>query len=123
MTHDAHLFFESPQDCINACKILESCKIGEKRFFHVERYDSDPNKLFYMISFTDPVESDTILTWTRGSSLRVLDQFKPIVLRTSKHSNSGLALSSADILPSLPFPNHGIYDVILKYFDLRRSET
>jgi hypothetical protein len=123
MTHDAHLFFESPQDCANAASILESCKIGEKRFFHIEKYDSDPTKLFYMINFTDPVEFDTSMSWAGGRSIRVLDQFRPIIRRTAKHSNSGIAMSSTDILPSLPFPNHGIYDVILKYFDLKRSEA
>lgn len=122
MTHDAHLYFENPNARADAAKKLKSCSIGDTKFFHVEEYEADPTKVFYMIQFTDPVDENTKLTWD-GGSLRMLDQFSPIVRRTAKHSNSGVAIASADILPSLPFPNHEIYDVILKYFGLSRSEA
>ena len=122
MTHEAHLFFGSVEERINAEEILASCRVGEKKFFYLENYDAEPTKLFYMIEFTDPVDDMSQLTWSGGSFI-VLEEFKPIVRRTAKHAGAGLALATANILPGLPFQNHELYDVILKYFDLSRANA
>jgi hypothetical protein len=122
MTHDAHLFFKDKSTRDEALRLLTSAKIGDKRFFYVEEYPTEPFKLFYMIEFTDPVEDETILTWSQGS-MRVLDEFSPVVRRTAKHVNSGIALSTKDMLPHKPFPNHELYQIIMKYFGLDAAQT
>lgn len=117
MTHDALIFFEDAASCQNAKKTLESVTVNGKRFFYVEDYPSEPLKLFYMIEYSDIAEPGTVLTWADGS-VPLSQYFTPIVRRTAKHSNTGIALSNVDILPALPFPNHLLYDLVLKYFGL-----
>lgn len=122
MTHDAHLFFKDKAVRDEALRLLRSVKIDEKKFFYVEEYPDEPLKLFYMIEFTDVVDSNTTLSW-QGGSMNVLEEFAPVVRRTAKHVNSGIALSSQDILPHKPFPNHELYQVILSYFGLQSTKT
>lgn len=117
MTHDAHLFFEDKAAKDRAFEVLQSAKVGDKRLFHVEEYANEPLRLFYMIEFTDPVDATTTVSWS-GGNFKMLEEFTPIVRRTAKHVNAGIAIATADILPSKPFPNHEIYNAILKYFDL-----
>ncbi len=122
MTHDAHLFFRDQADRDKALAILQSVKVGPKKFFYLEEYPAEPLKLFYMLEFTDPSDALTEITWA-GGSIKMLDWFTPIIRRTAKHLGTGIALSTSDMLPDLPFPNHGIHDVILRFFGISRSEA
>lgn len=122
MTHDAHLFFDNKSDRDKALTLLKSVKVADKKFFYIEEYPAEPLKLFYMLEFTDVADASTLIQWSDGS-FKMLDAFTPIVRRTAKHLGTGLALATSDMLPALPFPNHGIHDVILKFFGISRAEA
>jgi hypothetical protein len=115
MTHDALLFFESEDECLRAEEILKSVRVEKKTLFHVETYPNDPRKIFYMLEFTDTVNSETLITWHTGTQ-KMLNQFTPVVRRTAKHIPEGIVFANCDILPKGPFANHGLYDVVLKFF-------
>jgi len=115
MTHDAHLFFPSSQVAEQSLKILQSVRVKDSPFFHIESYPDDPLKLFYKIQFTDPVDSNTFFTIS-NKQYRFFDFFKAIVKRTGRHIQSGTLFCNQPIFPDR-LENHEIGDYILRVYD------
>jgi hypothetical protein len=84
MTHDAHLFYKSPEQKAEAAEKLADVKINGSPLFYVENYDNNPNKLFYMIQFTDDVGPD-VKFYLKASEFRFGDYFAKVVRRTGRH--------------------------------------
>lgn len=102
MTHDAHLFFENAESCQQAMEILKDAHVisAEKHpLFHVEPYEGDQKRLFYMIKFTDPAKSDLHFS-ANGNEFRFMDFFSPIIQRTGKHIGSGVVFATKKFLPA-----------------------
>lgn len=112
MTHDAHLYFESPEECQKAKETLEKTTLQGQKLFLVETY-ADPCKLFYRICFTDPVPPE-ISFQLSGKSYRFFDLFQAIVQRTGKHIPYGTAFANALFPQSMK--NHEIFHHIQNFF-------
>jgi hypothetical protein len=105
MTHDAHIYFSSPADRASAEVLLKSVVVNQKPMFSVESYPDQPNKLFYMIVYTDDCGPETVMSGN-AKDLKFGDHFVAIVRRTAKHINAATVFASADIFPRKPFYNH-----------------
>ncbi len=110
MTHDAHIFFKSAQDCQKAEKILKEATLEGSPLFDVESYKEDPLKLFYKIIFTDKVSKEAKIT-VCGKPHYFFDLFKAIIERTGKHVQTAHMLSNRDSFPK-EMKNHEIFDCI-----------
>lgn len=117
MTHDAHLFFENLTDCQRARSILEVAKIDGSPLFHVEAYEGDPCKLFYMIKFTQSVEENATFL-ANGTTFAFKIFFHPVVRRTGKHIGSGVVYSTKNFLPP-KIENHELFHHLLKLASTR----
>jgi hypothetical protein len=49
--------------------------------------------------------------------------FSKIIRRTAKHCEAGIVISSDNVLPKTPFPNHKIYDLVVEYFSNAKTQT
>lgn len=114
MTHDAHLFFATQEDCKQALQALEQAEILGQKLFHVESYPETPKKIFYRIAFTDPVPPETSFV-LKGKTFDFQKLFKPIVQRTGKHIPYGTIYCTHPIFPK-KIKNHEIYDHLVKTF-------
>lgn len=113
MTHDAHIFFQNKANCERAFDLLKNAQILNQQLFIVERYVSDPTKLFYRIAFTDEVPLDTSFE-IEGKNYRFFNHFKPIVRRTGKHIPQGTIYSNYEFPQTIK--NHEINDTIIDLF-------
>jgi hypothetical protein len=112
MTHDAHIFFESPQDAEMAEGVLRNAVIGGKRLFEVDR--NSPTKVFYRIDFFDDVPGTTEVT-INAKTFTLNELFVRIVKRTGKHSQDGVAFSRGISLPN-DMRNHELCASIIGHF-------
>ncbi|MCF7852932.1 MAG: hypothetical protein K9M07_06805 [Simkaniaceae bacterium] len=115
MTHDAHIFFARPEECLRAKKILEEATIEGEKLFLIEYYPQDPLKLFYRIVFTDKVEKESAIK-INGLSFRFFDLFKAIVRRTGKHIPHGVIYCNREVFPK-SMKNHELFPAILKLYN------
>lgn len=115
MTHDAHIFFYNKKDLIDAEKILNNCKINEKKLFKTIS-DSSNLKIFYTFDFFDEVTKDDPFI-ANNKKINFLDTFKKIVVRTGRHTNQGqIYLENNDIFFDNNFENHYFNKYIINYF-------
>lgn len=121
MTHDAHLFFASEQDCQTAIKALSEASVNGQKLFLVEPDAKDNRKLFYRLVFTDAVtKSDTIIC--NGVTLPFHSIFAEVVTRTGKHNARGFVFQSQKVLPD-HIQNCEIYHYLCKHFGVALNEN
>lgn len=104
MTHDGHIFFESPEQRDQTFELLRHATLQEKPLFHVEKNANDPCKLFYMLKFTELLDLKTdrsIKFFYNQKPYRFFDYFDKIVTRTGRHIPMGTVLSNV-----IHFPDH-----------------
>ncbi|MBM3184493.1 MAG: hypothetical protein FJZ64_04230 [Chlamydiae bacterium] len=112
MTHDAHLFFETKEECERASSLLKSAEILGQKLFFIEAYPEEMKKLFYRIAFTDEVPSD--ISFKIGDkTFRFFDLFQAIVRRTGKHIPYGTLFCNQPLFPKT-IKNHEIYEHLFK---------
>lgn len=114
MTHDALLFFATPQDARKAQDSLTRATLQGKPLFYVESYPEEPTKLFYRLQYTDavPQHAQFIL---HDRSWRFFDLFTAIVQRTGKHIPQGTVLANRPFLPPT-MANHELAHHILRLY-------
>ena len=114
MTHDAHIFFDSEDDCKTGQIILEGARVNGKKLFLVETHKDDNTKLFYRVDFTHELPKTAILK-INGISLKFFDLFQAVVKRTGKHIQTGTLFSTMKDLPPSMY-NHELPKIILDFF-------
>ncbi|MEW6055157.1 MAG: hypothetical protein AB1540_00965 [Bdellovibrionota bacterium] len=119
MTHDAHIFFASPEGCQRAKAILGSATVNQEKLFLVEAYADDPKKLFYRIQFTDELPHDAVLE-VGGKRERFFDLFEAIVRRTGKHIPVGTLFTNSLEVPD-SMENHELYEHVLGFYGVSRD--
>lgn len=115
MTHDAHLFFATPEDCQKAYDQLKSATILGNRLFHVEKNTYNPCKLFYHLHFTDELESNAQVDFQiDGKTYSFFAHFDRIVKRTGRHIPIGTIYSNDIVFKDFIF-NHDFNRYIFHY--------
>ena len=100
MTHDGHVFFHTPEACIQGYHILKQATFNQKYLFHVELNPHDPCKLFYQLNMTDPVsKSGSPRFELNNKSYLFYDYFDEIVTRTGRHMPIGTIYSDTIDFP------------------------
>ena len=115
MTHDAHIFFASKEDCQRAYQKLGSAKVNDQPLFHIETYPNEPKKLFYKIIFTDKIDETARLN-IQGEAYPFFDLFQSVVQRTGKHVQTAQVLSNTSVFPPKIY-NHEIFNVLLGLYE------
>ena len=120
MTYDAHIFFKTEKDCIQAFHILQEAEIRGKPLFLVETYPDDGKKLFYRINFSYvTIDSETFNI--NGKTFQFFDYFKTIIRRTGKHIPEGSIYSNnAENIPEEIY-NHEFFQYLTSLFEARYS--
>lgn len=121
MTYDAHVFFDSKEDCVQAKQILDGCTLQGSPLFLTELYPASPQKLFYRIQFTDEIpllEQATFVV--KGRSFRFKDHFERVVRRTGTHTQTGTVFTGIRPMPAR-MPNHQVFDRILEFYGIDSS--
>lgn len=127
MTHDGHVFFKTPMDCVYSFHVLKQARLNNKFLFKVELNPCDPCKLFYQLNYTDPLlKSDHPEFEMNDKLYRFYDYFDEIVTRTGRHSPIGTIYSDTIDFPDQIF-NHDFNRYLFHYllpekFPMTQSE-
>jgi hypothetical protein len=119
MTHDAHIFFKTENECLMGAQILKDVTVDGQKLFVVETYE-DSRKLFYRIDFTDQLKAKAIFL-SGDKRLKFFDHFEAIVTRTGKHIPIGNILCNRPLFPKTIL-NHEIFDFVLKAFEKPKAK-
>ncbi len=114
MTNDAHVFFDTPDECSKARQILADACIGSQPVFQAEVSDQDRCSLFYQVTLWDLLPDDSLLS-INGKTLRFFDFFDVVVKRTGAHVPEGVVLSSIEGFPDA-LEVHEMFAHIIKHF-------
>ncbi len=119
MTHDAHIFFETKEECLKALKILEDARVSDQKLFLVESYIEEPKKLFYRLVFTDRVNEGVLIS-INEKTFPFFSLFQTIVERTGKHIPDGTIYANCEIFPK-DMKNHEIFQQLYAYGDCKKD--
>jgi hypothetical protein len=113
MTHDSHLFLESPEACARARARLSEVTVEGEPLFVVEPDPKDACRLFYRVDFSRETGDDSRID-AGGLHLRFLDWLCPVVVRTGRHVPRGDAFAQGLGLPE-ELPNHEVIRYVLAH--------
>lgn len=115
MTHDGHVFFKTPEDCIQSFHVLKQARLNDKYLFQVELNAHDPCKLFYQLNYTDPLSKSGCPQFEMNQKLYAFfDYFDEIVTRTGRHMPIGTIYSDTIDFPDQIF-NHDFNRYLFHY--------
>ena len=121
MTHDAHVFFDSPEDFRAAVEALNDATVQGERLFLIETYSDRADLLFYRIDFTKDAQNSTYVK-INGREIPFFKAFKRVVKRSGKHVRRGSIFTSIDGLPRT-LKNYEAFNFILDRFGVRQSSS
>jgi len=116
MTNDAHVFFPTADDAIQAKILLDHAQLDGQPLFHTHQNPASPTQLFYQLIHWKHVKPGALLQ-INHKSLYFLDHFYCVTKRTGSHTRQGHLFSSRLDIPD-NIHNHEIHHYILKSFGL-----
>lgn len=114
MSYDAHVFFKTDEDCLNATHILRNARIEGKPLFLVETYDDNRRKIFYRIDYFEQLNSNAVME-INGRKFKFFSLFKAVVRRTGKHIPEGYIYSNLQNLPKVMLNHMFFYHILSLY--------
>lgn len=114
MTHDAHVFMDTAEQCAVAVDLLKSAHMKKKPLFLVEQDVQNPCKFFYRLAFTDQIEQ-SCLFYVNEKPYGFFQYFDKIVTRTGRHIPVGQIYSDTLVFPN-DIKNHEFNQYLYHYF-------